>query len=168
MSKFGKLAAEVDIPFKVFLIDPATDEEIVDKSGEKAFIEVLSQNSELGQQIDREQQRKTNARVASGRRDAMINEDNRAANQAKLSRLTKSWHLVDPESREPIDVECNQANALELYADRHMFHIFMQVFTASAEVANFIKRSSKTSSPLPSGNSASNESEMTARASAST
>jgi hypothetical protein len=163
--KFGGLAAQVDEPFRVYLIDPDTDEVIVDNTEgkNKSYIDVYSQNSEMGQQIDKENRKKTNQRLASGRREAVISEDSLANSQAKLARLTKAWYLVDPVTHEPIDVKCNADNALELYSDRHTFHIYQQVFTASAEVTNFINRSSKKPSTSPSGTSGSTENETTAQ-----
>lgn len=146
--KFDALAAEVDVPFKVILIDPLTDAPIEDNQGQKAFIEVLSADSTEGQLFDKEGRRVTNTRLMAGRKEAVANEDAVETNKRKTARLTKSWHLVDPVSREAIDVPCNQANALELYMSNRTHHVWQQVWMGAIEPGNFIKRSPTISPPL--------------------
>lgn len=147
-NKFDALAAEVDVPFKVILIDALTDTPIIDNEGRKAFIEVLSDNSTEGQLFDKESRRVTNSRLMAGRKEAVANEDAVESNKRKTARLTKSWHLVDPVTKEVIDVPCTQANALELYTTNGTHHIWQQVWMGAIEPGNFIKRSPTTSPPL--------------------
>lgn len=151
-SKFDALAAEVDVPFKVILIDPLTDGPILDNDGNKAFIEVLSDNSTEGQLFDKESRRVTNTRLMAGRKEAVANEDGVETNKRKTARLTKSWHLVDPVTHEVIDVPCTQAFALELYMSNRTHHIWQQVWMGAIEPGNFIKRSPATSVTTASTN----------------
>jgi hypothetical protein len=141
---FDSLAAEVDVPFKVILIDPVTSAPIEDKDGNKAFIEVLSVDSTDGQLFDKEQRRITNTRLMSGRKEVVANEDNVETNKQKTARLTKSWYLVDPNTKEPIDVPFTQKSALALYMSNRTHHIWQQVWIGALEPANFIKRSPTT------------------------
>jgi hypothetical protein len=141
-NKFDALAAEVDVPFKVFLIDALTDEPI------KAYIEVLSDNSTEGQLFDKEQRRLTSTRLMSGRKEAVASDDSVESNKRKTARLTRSWYLVNPGTKEVIDVPCTQENALELYMSNRTHHIWQQVWMGAIEPGNFIKRSPTTSPPL--------------------
>jgi hypothetical protein len=143
--KFDALAAEVDVPFQVILIDALTDKPIEDKQGKRAYIEVLSVDSTEGQLFDKESRRVTNSRLMSGRKEAVANEDSVDTNKAKTARLTKSWYLVDPSTQLPIDVPCTQANAKELYFSNRTHHIWQQVWMGAIEPGNFIKRSPTTS-----------------------
>jgi hypothetical protein len=145
MSKFGNLSASVDETFKVVLIDPITDQPIT--TGEdpprQAYIEVLSADSDVGRSFDREQRSATMRRAGRGRLQA--DDDGLEQNIAKLALLTRSWLLVDPVTREPIDVPCTPDNARELYSQGGTAYIFRQVFVEATAPANFIKRSSTTS-----------------------
>jgi hypothetical protein len=142
---FDGLAAEVDVPFKVTLIDALTDTPIEDAQGNKSFIEVLSVDSTEGQLFDKEGRRVTNTRLMSGRKEAVANEDSVETNKRKTARLTKSWYLVDPSTKEEIKVPCTQANALLLYMSNRTHHIWQQVWMGAIEPGNFIKRSPTTS-----------------------
>lgn len=150
MSKFAALSAAVDEPFRLILIDPLTDRPITANDGRQAYIDVLSVNSRAGQLFDKEERRITNTRMMSGRKEAVLAEDNVEQNKKKTARLTKGWLLVDPVSGNVIDAPCTEANALELYLDPGTHHLWMQVWVAASETANFIKRSPKTSLPSPS------------------
>lgn len=156
-SKFEALAAEVDVPFKVILIDALTSEPIEDKQGQKSYIEVLSVDSTEGQLFDKEGRRVTNTRLMAGRKEAVANEDGVETNKRKTARLTKSWHLVDPATGEVIDVPCNQVNALELYMSNRTHHIWQQVWMGAIEPGNFIKRSPKISADTANTSGATTE-----------
>jgi hypothetical protein len=143
-SKFGALAANVSESYKVVLIDPFTDQPIIDKSGNPAFIEVLSADSDEGRAFDRERGVAL-TRKALRRGGQSIDDDALEQNVAKLARLTKAWHLVDPVLLEPINVECSVENAADLYSSGGTAHIFRQVWLGANEPANFMRRSSKIS-----------------------
>jgi hypothetical protein len=149
MSKFGNLAANVSEAFRVPIIDALTDEVLRDKDGREAYIEVLAADSVEGRAFDRERTqvyRKKAARTRGGVPDV----DQFEENAAKCAALTKGWYLVDPITKEPIDVACNRQNALELYTEPGMHWLFVQPWVAANDAANFIKSSSKASTPLPS------------------
>jgi hypothetical protein len=151
-SKFDALAAQVDVPFKVILIDALTDTPITDKAGKKAYIEVLSVDSTEGQLFDKEGRRVTNTRLMSGRKEAVANEDSVENNKRKTARLTKSWYLVDPATQDPMEVPFSQAAALELYMSNGTHHIWQQVWMGAIEPGNFIRRSPTTSADTASMN----------------
>lgn len=165
MSKFGSLAANVGDTHKVTLIDPATDMPIKDGEGKEAFVEVLSSDSEIGRQFDKLRRRAQSQRAMRG---AAITDDGLEEQQHKLAKLTKSWHLVDPATRDPLQIACNEENAKELYTDGGMQWLYRQVWLGANETANFIKRSASKSAGTPSTSSGLSESSTTAPASAST
>lgn len=159
MSKFGNLAANTSEVFRVEIIDATTDEVLRDNSqsvpdpndptgktliGRAAYIEVLAADSVEGRAFDRDRQqvfRKKAARTRGGMPDF----DQLEENVAKCAALTKGWYLVDPVTREKIDVECTRANALELYSEPGMHWLFIQPWVALNDAANFIRSSSKAS-----------------------
>lgn len=141
MSKFGALAANVATPYRVELLDPISDDPIKDKQGNPAYIDVFSTDSEAGRAFDKEERRKIVDRAAKGR--AADLPDQYEMNAAKAARLTKGWRLVDPASGEVLDVPCNAENALELYSEPGMNWLFVQVWTAASNAANFMQRSPK-------------------------
>lgn len=152
MSKFGNLAANTSEVFRVEIIDSATDEVLRDKSGKAAYIDVLAGDSVEGRAFDRERQqvyRKKAARTRGGVPDV----DQFEENAAKCAALTKGWYLVDPVTREQIDVPCTRANAQELYSAPGMNWLFIQPWVALNDAANFIRSSSKNSTPSPSTSS---------------
>lgn len=138
MSKFGGLAASVSAPHRVELIDPITDQPIRDKKGNPAYIDVLSTDSAEGRAFDAGERKKFSERAVKGRAGELP--DQLDLNIAKAARLTKGWHLVDPETSEAIDVPCNADNAAELYSEPGMNWLFTQVWVAAANTANFMKR----------------------------
>jgi hypothetical protein len=143
MSKFGALAANVSEAFKVEIIDPLTDEVIKDKDGKVAYVEVGSTDSDEARKFDKARRAVFTRRAIRGRNQEIIEDDQLEENIAKLARLTKSWHLVDPATQEVIDVPCNEANALELYSEPGTTYIYRQVWVGASGTANFIKRSPK-------------------------
>ncbi len=149
MSKFGNLAANTSEAFRVKIIDALTDEVLRDKDGKESYIDVLAADSTEGRAFDRDRQavyRKKAARTRGG----LVDIDQFEENAAKCAALTKSWYLVDPVTKEPLNVPCTHANALELYKEPGMQWLFIQPWVAANDAANFIKSSSKASTPLPS------------------
>lgn len=151
-SKFAALAANVSDTYRVELIDPITDDVLRDKDGNPAYIDVLSTESEPGREYDAET-RKRDRRAAMKSRNGMPDDvDQVERNQQKVARLTTGWHLVDPATREVLDVPCTRANALELYSEPGMNWLFVQVWAGAADAGNFMKRKTS-SSPSPSTSS---------------
>ncbi len=152
MSKFGNLAANTSEVFRVEIIDAASDEVLRDKDGKAAYIDVLAADSIEGRAFDRDRQmvyRKKAARTRGGVPDVDVLEEN----VAKCAALTRDWYLVDPVTREQIDVPCSRSNAVELYSAPGMHWLFIQPWVALNDAANFIRSSSKNSTSSPSANS---------------
>lgn len=145
MSKFGSLSASADVPFRVVLIDPKTDEPLKDTSGAEAFVNIISVQSEIGRKFDRERQKVITRRAMRNRNQDLIDDDQFEINIAKLARLTTSWHLVDPVSKEPLDVQYSYDAAVEFYKLPLAHSFFVQAWVAANEPANFMQSSSKNS-----------------------
>ncbi|WP_296741442.1 hypothetical protein [Mesorhizobium sp.] len=153
-SKFAALAANVSQTFKVEIIDQVTDAPIVDTAGKKAFIEVLSTDSREGLAFDKDKRATVRRKAMKSRNGIADPGDQLEENIQKCAALTKSWHLVDPVTREVIDVPCTPENAVELYSEPGMNWLFIQVWVEASKAANFMTRSSTTSSDSPSTGSA--------------
>jgi hypothetical protein len=141
--KFGSLSSSVDEPYRVVLIDPKTDEPLVDLNGGEAYIDVLSSQSDAGRKFDRDRQKVITRRAMRNRSQDIVDDDQFEVNILKLARLTKGWHLVDPVSKESIDADFSQDAAVEFYKLPLAFPFYMQAWLAANEPANFMKGSSK-------------------------
>lgn len=147
MSKFAALAANVSDTYRVELIDPITDDILRDKDGNAAYIDVLSIDSEAGRTFDAEARQRA-FRAARKSRTGMPDDiDQLEENQRKLAKLTRGWHLVDPSTREKIDVPFSEKDALELYREPGMNWLFVQVFSGAANAGNFMKRPASSNGP---------------------
>lgn len=138
MGKFGS-GVSVNDAFKVVIIDPATDLPLKDVDGNEAFVEVLSTDSDIGREFDRTR-RKVGMQRMIRTNNALAQDDPVDENQQKLARLTRAWHLVDVASYQPIEVECSETNALELYRDGGMQWLYRQVWLGASSAANFIRK----------------------------
>ncbi|MBN8960574.1 MAG: hypothetical protein J0H71_05535 [Rhizobiales bacterium] len=155
-NKFGSLTATAAAAetFRVEIIDAVTDVVLRDKSGKAAYIEVLAADGDVGRAFDKEQRAVMFRKARKSRNGLVEDDDQLEQNIAKCARLTKAWHLVDPVTREPLEVPCNEANAIELYSAPNMGWLFMQPWGAANNAANFIKRSATSSTTSPSTPSA--------------
>ncbi len=154
-NKFGSLAADVSAPFKVELIDPATDEVIRDAAGKAAYIAVWSADSEKGRAFDKGKRKELMLRVRQSRTGKVDQDDALEQNIAKCAVLTDGWYLVDRVTGEAIDVPCTPENAADLYSPPGMGWIFVQPWVAANDAANFLPKPSKPSSGMPNGASGS-------------
>lgn len=143
-SKFGSLAADVSAPFKVELIDPATEEVIRDKQGTAAHIMVWSADSERGRAFDKTKRKELMLRIRQSRTGKVEQDDQLELNIAKCAVLTDGWYLVDRLTGDPIDVPCTVDNAADLYSPPGMGWIFLQPWVAANDAANFLPKPSKT------------------------
>jgi hypothetical protein len=157
MSKFGNLAANVSVPFKVELIDPTTEDVIRDKAGNVAYISIWSADSDKAREIDKADRKELALRIKRSRTGKVEQDDALEKNIAKCAMLTDDWYLVDRLTREPIDVPCTTENAADLYSPPGMGWIFIQPWVAANDAANFLPKPSKISAPSPTGDSASTE-----------
>lgn len=146
MSKFGSLAPS-DKPYRVNI--KLDGKQIIDKNGKPFFIDVYSEDSAVGRRFDKEQRE----RALANARDGIEQPTQLEVNIAKCAALTAAWHLVDPESLEPIEEPCTVENAKELYSLPLTTWIWLQPWAAANNHVNFIKRSAKNFSPTQSGSS---------------
>lgn len=163
-SKLGGLVADVAETHKVTLIDPVSDLPITDKQGQPSYVEVLSVDSAVGREFDKLRRSQATQRALRGRNQLLAADDQLEENWAKLARLTRGWYLVDPATQEPIDLPFSEAAALEVYSGAGTAWLYRQVWLAAADTANFIRRSSRSSSPSPSTSSAAPDGSQTGQA----
>ena len=153
-NKFGNLAADVSKPFRVFLIDPSTEDYIKDNDGKQAFIDVWASDSEFGRDYDKAKRKDLMLRIRKSRTGKVDPDDALEENIAKCAALTDSWYLVDRVTGEAIDVPCTPENAADLYSPPGMGWLFVQPWVAANDAANFLPKRSKISAPTPSQSSA--------------
>ena len=146
MSKFGSLGAGAK-PFRVFI--KLENKQIVDKNGKPFFIDVHSEDGPVGRRFDKEQRDENIATAKSGG-DLPTQLE---INISKCAALTAGWHLVDPETLEPIEEPCTIEAAKELYSLPLTTWIWLQPWAAANNHVNFIKRSAKSSTATQSGTS---------------
>lgn len=140
MGKFDSLKANVDQTFKQEIISPLTGDVLRDKDGKASFIEVYSVDSSIGRKFDKEQ------RAVQVRQARMLETDvpdPLESNIAKCAALTKDWHLVDPQTLEPLNEPCTPQSALECYSDPGLNWLFVQPWLAANKTSNFMQRPSK-------------------------
>jgi len=147
MSKFGSLTPS-DKAHRVFI--KLDGKQIIDKNGKPFFIDVYSEDSAVGRRYDKEQR----ATALDNARNGIDQSSQFEINLAKCAALTAGWHLVDPETLEPIDEPCTLENAKELYSLPLTTWIWLQPWAAANNHINFIKRNAGGSSPGQSGISA--------------
>lgn len=157
MNKFASLAADVSKPFRVELIDPATDEPIKDKDGRVAYIDIWSADGEQGRAFDKKDRKALMLRVRQSRTGKVEPDDALEKNIAKCAVLTADWYLVDRLTGEAIDVPCTVENAADLYSPPGMGWIFIQPWVAANDAANFLQKPSRNSASMPKPHSAQGE-----------
>lgn len=150
MGKFGSLVAS-DKPFRVNI--KLEGKQVFDKEGNPFFIDVHAEDSIVGRRFDKEWRDYTLSLAKEGR-DAPTPLDH---NIAKCAALTAAWHLVDPDTLDPINEPCTPENAKELYSLPMASWIWVQPWIAANNHANFIRRSAKSSTPTQSGRSKTGE-----------
>lgn len=153
-SKFASLAADVSKPYRVELIDPATEDVIRDKDGNAAWIDVWASDGVQGRAYDKSKRKDLALRIKQSRTGKVEPDDALDANMAKLAAITHDWHLVDRITGDIIDVPCTPENAADLYSPPGMGWLFIQVWLASNDAANFLPKPSKSSASTPSPSSA--------------
>ena len=145
MGKFGSLAPSGK-PYRVFI--KLEGKQIVDKNGNPFFIDVHAEDGPIGRRFDKEWRERV-LDIARDGREQPSQEDH---NRAKCAALTAAWHVVDPETMEPMDEPCTHENVLEAYETAGSW-LWGPVYIAALNPANFIKHSAKSSTPSQSGTS---------------
>lgn len=150
------VATQVESAARMTVVDP--DERVlIDADGKECWIDFLSADSEAGRKVERSRNRAQFARARSGR-NTDIDDDPVEVQVEILTALATGWYFgpdADPFSK---------AAAKALFADPEYAWLRKRSYTFVYSAANFIKRSSKTSSPSPSTSSAGSESSRTAAA----
>ena len=146
-------AAIASEAFRVMIIDAVTDAPLVDRDGAPAYIDVLSADSPKAREFDKNQRAIYRRKAMKSRNGIVEGEDQLDENINKCAVLTAGWYLVDPATKEALDVPCTAENAVELYSAPGMNWLFVQPWAAAQNAANFIKRSATTSTSSPSMNS---------------
>lgn len=136
-SKFAGLGLAVDAPTRMTILHPITRQPLRDDEGNEAWIDLLAADSPQGRAHDRtvldNQLRTGGRRLSSETMDAQVTE--------KLAKLTKGWRLLDL-SGNPIDIECNQQNARELYAEEVLSWLRNEVLIFISDLGNFRRAAS--------------------------
>ncbi len=153
MSKFGSLVADVSAPFKVNIIDPITDQPIVDSSGKACFISVWASDSSRSRAYEKQRRKDLLLRVKQSRNGQIEPDDMLEQNIAKCAHLVDSWYLVDRISGEVIDVPCTPENAADLLSEPGAGWLFLQVWVEANSAANFLQKPSQPSAPMLNGSS---------------
>lgn len=139
-SKFAGLGLAVDKPARMTVLHPVTGQPIRRAdTGEAAWIDVLSADSQAARAHEREAQ---NRRLRSRAR-RLAAEDLETEGLELLVALTKGWSLATLDGA-PIDVPFNAENARELYSAPELAFIRRQVNDFAADAGNY--QTPKTSS----------------------
>jgi hypothetical protein len=130
--RFGGLALAVDVATRLPILHPITRQPLRDKDGNECWIDLIAAESSVGRAHDRltidNQIRAGTKRLTSEQIDATLNE--------KLAKLTKGWKLATLEG-EPLDVECTQSTARELYSLTELTWLRAAVLEFVADLGNF-------------------------------
>jgi len=140
MSKFDALALAVDQPSRMTILHPATRQPLRNGTGEEAWIDLLSDDSQAAQAYD---DRISDIRIQNRQMGSILPTaaETRQMVIGRLAALTVGWHLVALDGS-PLDVPFNAANVSELYAVPSMAWLREQVAVHISRRANFTPRSS--------------------------
>jgi hypothetical protein len=173
MSKFGKLGVTTDKPSRMTIIAPGEVDPLIDKDGNEAYIDFLPWDSEAGRKFDQDQQREQvrkgfRQRSRAEQRADLESIDQIKAQAERLAALTTGWYLLDFDGQPLPDMDFSKATALELFSAPELGWLHRQAWVFVGNERNFMKGSSKTSSPSPSTNSSSTDQPDPAAPNAST
>lgn len=154
MSKFGALTDRLVETSRMPLLDVATGEPIKDKNGNEAYIEFMSNDSETARKFDKQLYNRALRVQRNGFRPSQAPADEDPAEEQieRLLALVTGWYLVDPESREPIEIKGADEQPLPNggFTKENARDLFQQWPGARKQAiiwitteANFIRRSSK-------------------------
>lgn len=135
------LGASVETPQRMIIDHPKTKTPLINKqTGEPAYIDVYSSDSEIAQKHRRAT---GNKRLSRRNKNAPITmEELDDGGAALLAALTAGWSLATLDGDPIPDFACTPENAKALYAAPEMQWLTRQVDEHSGEVANFVKDSS--------------------------
>jgi hypothetical protein len=156
----SQLAADASRPSRMTVINPDTEQALRDGNGEECWIEFLSIDSEAGRKIERLRQGTLLRRMRSGR-TRLEDEDPIEYQADMLTALCTGWNLGS-------EARFSSGAARDLFSSPEFGWLRRQCWVYVGSEANFIRRSSRTSSSSPSTSSASDDSEQTEHPSEST
>lgn len=132
MSKFSGLGLAVDAPARMMITNPVTGQPLRNReTGEDGWIDLLSASGTVGRAHDRVV---TDRRIKLGRRVKAEEIDGDTVE--KIAKLTKGWSLLLLDGT-PLAVECNLANARELYGLTETAWLLEQAAAFVADLGNF-------------------------------
>jgi len=158
MSKFSELGVVTDKPSRMTIIAPGEVDPLIDEKGTEAYIDFLPWDSEAGRRFEQDQQRELvrknfKQRSRAEQRADVENLDQTRVQAEKLAALATGWYLLDFDGKPLEDMDFSKATALELFSAPALGWLHRQSWVFVSNERNFMKRSSKTSSPSPSTNS---------------
>lgn len=129
----------VDRPARMDIYHPKTGQPLVTTEGAPCWVDLLSIDSEAAQKFEREL---NNRRLSLRVRTAVKAEDMEAEQVERLAVVTAGWCLAGLDGA-PVAVDCNRANAKELYGEPAMRWLREQVERFLGDRANFTPDSAK-------------------------
>lgn len=141
MGGFEGLGLDVDASAKMKILHPVSGVEITDENGNEAFIELLSLDSEVAYKRRQLSRKRIFEQVQKGKKIKITPEQAEEDEIDSLVALTKSWHLVNPNTGKVLDIPFSAENAYILYSDRKFSWIKEQVQEFVAERENFFEKS---------------------------
>ncbi|MPZ41600.1 MAG: hypothetical protein GEU95_26855 [Rhizobiales bacterium] len=142
-NEFGALEADNETPGRMDILHPGTEDVIRDHQGNAAYLEILSPDSEPARKVDLARNRAVVRKLRSGRNRDVGDEDPIEDQVEKLVAVTVGWNLIDPKTRERMDVPFSKENARKLFSNPRLGWLRRQAFTYHNNEANFMQGSSK-------------------------
>lgn len=136
MSGFNGLSLEVEKPAKMEITHPATGVTIRDESGNAAYIEVLSTDSDVAQKRRKQSKKRLMDQIHKGKKTNYSIEQSEEDDIETLVSLTVGWRLMDLNGK-PIEEEYNEDNARYLYSANEFLWLRTQVEEFVSERGNF-------------------------------
>lgn len=142
MDDFLLLGLNVSTPEMLVLIYPGTGDPLADMDGKKAYLELLSEDSEAGREFDRQRSRETLQRARKGGGvSSVMNEDPFSESLDRILALLTGWYLVAPD-KNPIDMPFTKENARKVLSHPSTQWMLKQAVAFVRDGRNFILRSS--------------------------
>ena len=138
LSKISSLMVEADKPVKVDLLNPITGGPLLDKDGKSAYLEVLSNDSEVA----RTHERKVADRRFANRNRKIVSSELEADTIELLVKLVRGWYLVSPQG-EALDVPFSEAAAREIFSTAGARWILEAASSAVATREHFLPTTPK-------------------------
>lgn len=138
MSKFAKLALEVDKPARMIIVHPILRQPLRNATGDEAYIDLYSADSAPARKHTASVARK---RLNMRRGGKLTPEEIEAEAVELLCALTAGWELFDLEG-DALEIPFNHENARDAYREPGLSWLREQVDEFVADRGNFSKASS--------------------------